>query len=144
MSTTQHHHSGTLGASHHSRGSPKRSQTPSHASLMPTSKPGLPADGPCGRGAVPLDQALPQMLDLLGQPLHQRETGGLHHLPLEVLQTHVRTHTHKKRRKKCIHTCIHTQHTKLHFKNPQKKRFCLFQLITSSESLILGNMSHEP
>lgn len=54
----------------------------SHAPLMPTSKLGpVPV-----RDAL-LNQALPQLLKLLGQLLHQRELRGLHQLPLEVLRS---------------------------------------------------------
>lgn len=74
----------------------------SHASLMPTSKLGLPAVGPVSaqdgasdRGTVLLHQALPQLLDLLSQPLYQWESRGLHHLPLEVLHnTNTLLYTH--------------------------------------------------
>ncbi|TNN74747.1 hypothetical protein EYF80_015065 [Liparis tanakae] len=93
---------------------PRPSQILSHASLMPTSSLGLPAAGPLsasGQGTVPLDQALPQLLDLAGQPLYQREAGGLGHLPLEVLQN---AHRHTTSRDRDSQTQLLLHRLELH------------------------------
>lgn len=60
-----------------------------HSGRSPTSTRRLVTaqDGAPGWGAALLDQALPQLLELLGQLIHQREVRGLRQLLLEVLQT---------------------------------------------------------
>lgn len=59
-------------------------QTPPRAPLMPTSQLGLLV--PARYQGLLLDQNLPQLLDLLGEPLDQREVRRVGQLPLKILQ----------------------------------------------------------